>query len=49
MNTLLVEHAMLAYHSARATDTEFQLTVEQTLDEDVGEVEAIPRTWAAPS
>ena len=43
LNTLLVEHAMLAYHSARATDTEFQLTVEQTLDEDVGEVEAIPQ------
>lgn len=43
LNTLLVEHAMLAYHSARATDTEFQLTVEQTLDEDVGDVEAIPQ------
>ena len=43
LNTLLVEHAMLAYHSARATDNEFQLTVEQTLDEDVGDVEAIPQ------
>ncbi len=43
LNTLLVEHAMLAYHSARATDTEFQLSVEQTLDEDVGDVEAIPQ------
>ena len=43
LNTLLVEHAMLAYHSARATDTEFQLTVEQTLDQDVGAVEAIPQ------
>ncbi len=43
LNTLLVEHAMLAYHSARATDTEFQLTVEQELDEDVGNVEAIPQ------
>ena len=43
LNTLLVEHAMLAYHSARATDTEFQLTVEQDLDEDVGYVEAIPQ------
>ena len=43
LNTLLVEHAMLAYHSARATDTEFQLTVEQELDEDVGYVEAIPQ------
>ena len=43
LNTLLVEHAMLAYHSARATDTEFQLTIEQELDEDVGYVEAIPQ------
>ena len=43
LNTLLVEHAMLAYHSARATDTEFQLTVQQDLDEDIGEVEAIPQ------
>ncbi len=43
LNTLLVEHAMLAYHSARATDNEFQLTVEQTLDDDVGDVEAIPQ------
>ena len=43
LNTLLVEHAMLAYHSARATDTEFQLTVEQTLDQDLGAVEAIPQ------
>ena len=43
LNTLLVEHAMLAYHSARATDTEFQLTIEQDLDEDIGRVEAIPQ------
>ena len=43
LNTLVVEHAMLAYHSARATDTEFQLTVEQDLDENVGDVEAIPQ------
>ena len=43
LNTLLVEHAMLAYHSARASDNEFQLTVEQDLDQDVGNVEAIPQ------
>ncbi len=43
LNTLLVEHAMLAYHSARATDTEFQLTVEQDLDDSIGQVEAIPQ------
>ena len=43
LNTLLVEHAMLAYHSARATDTEFQLTIQQDLDEGVGDFEAIPQ------
>ena len=43
LNTLLVEHAMLAYHSARATDTDFQLTVEHELDENIGHVEAIPQ------
>ena len=43
LNTLLAEHAMLAYHSARATDTEFQLTVQQELDEQVGGIEAIPQ------
>ena len=43
LNTLLVEHSMLAYHSARATDTEFQLTVEQELDDSIGEVQAIPQ------
>ena len=43
LNTLLVEHAMLAYHSARANDTEFQLTIQQELDNNVGSVEAIPQ------
>ncbi len=43
LNTLLVEHAMLAYHSARAADTEFQLTVEQDLDPGIEQVEAIPQ------
>ena len=43
LNTLLVEHSMLAYHSARATDSDFQLTIEHELDEDIGEVQAIPQ------
>lgn len=43
LNTLLVEHSMLAYHSARATDSDFQLTIQQELDEDLGEVQAIPQ------
>ncbi len=43
LNTLLVEHSMLAYHSARAADTDFQLTLEQELDPGMGEVQAIPQ------
>ena len=43
LNTLLVEHSMLAYHSARATDSDFQLTIEHELDDDMGEVQAIPQ------
>ena len=43
LNTLLVEHSMLAYHSARAADTDFQLTLEQELDPAMGEVQAIPQ------
>ena len=43
LNTLLVEHAMLAYHSARATDLDFQLTVEHDLDSELGDMEAIPQ------
>ena len=43
LNTLLVEHSMLAYHSARATDADFQLTVEQDLGDISGRVQAIPQ------
>ena len=43
LNTLLVEHSMLAYHSARATDSDFQLTVEQDLGDISGQVQAIPQ------
>ena len=43
INSLLTEFANLAYHSARATDPNFQLTIEQDLEEDIGEIEAIPQ------
>lgn len=43
LNTLLVEHTMLAYHSARASDPDFQLTITQDLDDEIGEVQAIPQ------
>ncbi|MDE0066886.1 MAG: ATP-binding protein [Acidimicrobiaceae bacterium] len=43
INDLLEEHARLAYHSARATDSEFQLDLQHDLDESVGEMRIIPR------
>ncbi len=43
INSLLDEHAKLAYHSARATDSDFQLTIEEDFDENTGELEVIPQ------
>ena len=43
INGLLEEHARLAFHSARASDPAFQLTIEEDLDPSVGEVEVIPQ------
>ncbi len=43
INNLLDEHARLAYHSARATDPNFQLELKQNLDPNVGEINVIPR------
>ena len=42
INLLVDEHASLAYHSARALDPDFQLTISREFDPDAGEVEAIP-------
>ena len=43
INTLLDEHSRLAYHSARATDPNFQLDLKQDLDPEVGEVPVVPQ------
>ncbi len=43
INRLLDEHARLAYHSARATDPDFNLDLKQELDEALGEIEVIPQ------
>ncbi len=43
INNLLNEFANLAYHSARATDAEFQLTIERDFEEDLADIEAIPQ------
>lgn len=43
INTLLEEHARLAFHSARATDANFQLDIKEELDEKMGELEVVPQ------
>lgn len=43
INKLLEEHARLGYHSARASDPDFQLDIQHDFDPDVGEMRVIPR------
>ena len=41
INDLLREHTLLAFHSARALDPDFQLDIEEELDPDAGQVPVI--------
>ena len=43
INALLDEHALLSYHSARAQDADFNVTIERDFDPDMGELEVIPQ------
>ena len=43
INALLEEYARLAYHSARASDADFQLDLQNDLDPAAGELEIIPQ------
>ena len=43
INSLVKEHAALAYHSARATDPNFRIQFEQTFDQNLGEIECVPQ------
>ena len=43
INSLLDEHTRLAYHSARATDPNFQLHIEQELGPEVGQIVVKPQ------
>ena len=43
INRLIDEHARLAYHSARATDPNFQLDLQQDFDPNVGELDVVPQ------
>ena len=42
INDLLNEHALLAYHSARALDPDFQLDLKPEFDPDAGEWPVVP-------
>ena len=43
INNLLDEHARLAYHSARAMDSNFQLDLQYDFDESMGEIVVNPQ------
>ncbi len=43
LNKLIDEHARLAYHSARAADPDFNLTIETDFDPDIGQIEVVPQ------
>ena len=43
LNVLLNDHALLAFHSARATDTEFQLAIQEDYQEDLREISVRPQ------
>ena len=49
INGLLDEHARLAYHSARATDSNFQLDIQHDLALTWASSKLFRRTWAASS
>ena len=43
INNIVREHMKLAYHSARALDPDFNLTINEDYDENLGEMEVIPQ------
>ena len=43
INRLLDQNARLAYHSARASDEDFQLSWREDLDPEVGEISVVPQ------
>ena len=43
INTLVDEHSRLAYHSARATDVDFQLDLRPNFDESLEPMEVVPQ------
>ena len=43
INAMLEEYVALAFHSMRAVDSRFQMTIEKDLGDNVGTIEAVPQ------
>ena len=43
INAMLEEYIALAFHSMRAVDSRFQMTIEKNFADDVGAIEAVPQ------
>lgn len=43
LNKLLDEYVNLAYHGMRANEPEFNVTIEQQYDEEIGEIDLVPQ------
>ena len=43
INAMLEEYIALAFHSMRAVDSRFQMTIAKDFDDDVGSIEAVPQ------
>ena len=43
INSLLEEHVRLAFHSARASDENFQLDMQEDYDPDAGQIDVVPQ------
>ena len=43
INALLDQNVRLAFHSVRASDSDFMLDIKQDMDEHVGEIEVVPQ------
>ena len=43
INSLLEEHVRLAFHSARASDENFQLDIQEDYDPEAGEIDVVPQ------
>ena len=43
INGLVEQHTLLAYHSARAVDPDFNLTIEKDYDPEMGSLEVVPQ------